>query len=481
MNPATLTRFDLMLAAPEIFLLAATCVILLIDLFLDENTRWESFVLALAALAGAAWVTIQTGVDARTVGWHGVYVADPAGNLLKLVAYGAVAVAFLYSYGYLEKRGLLKGEFFVLGLFALLGIMVLVSANSLITLYLGVELQALSLYAMVAFNRDSGTAAEAAIKYFVLGSIASGALLYGMSIVYGVTGTLELGAIGDAVASFGPDQIGLLFGLAFIIVGVAFKFGAVPFHMWVPDVYHGAPTAVTLFLSSAPKLASFALAYRLLAEGLGGLVASWQDMLVVVAVLSMAIGNVVAIAQTNLKRMLAYSTISHVGFILLGILAGTTAGYQAALYYTIAYVIMSVGGFGMIILLSRAGFEADSLEDFKGLNARSPWFAAVMLMLMFSMAGVPPFIGFWAKLAVIQAALDVHLLWLAVVAVLFSVIGAYYYLRVVKLMYFDEPVKPQALEAGQVLRLALSLNGLAVLALGMYPGLLLALCANVIP
>ena len=480
MNPASITRLDLMLAAPEIFLLAATCVILLIDLFLDESTRWESFVLALVALAGAAWVTVQTGVDARTVGWQGAYVADPAGSLIKLVACGAVAVAFLYSYGYLEKRGLLKGEFFVLGLFALLGIMVLVSANSLITLYLGVELLALSLYAMVAFNRDSGTSAEAAIKYFVLGSIASGALLYGMSIVYGVTGSLELGAVGDEVASFGPDQIGLLFGLAFIIVGVAFKFGAVPFHMWVPDVYHGAPTAVTLFLSSAPKLASFALAYRLLAEGLGGLVTSWQDMLIAVAVLSMAVGNVVAIAQTNLKRMLAYSTISHVGFILLGILAGTSTGYQAALYYTIAYVIMSLGGFGMIILLSRAGFEADSLEDFKGLNARSPWFAAVMLMLMFSMAGVPPFIGFWAKLAVIQAVLDAGLVWLAVLAVLFSVIGAYYYLRVVKLMYFDEPVERQPIEGGGALRLVLSLNGLAVLLLGIYPGLLLALCASVI-
>jgi len=438
-------------------------------------------VLSLIALAGTAWVTARTGVDARTVGWHGTYVADPVGSLLKVVAYGAVAVAFLYSYGYLQKRGILKGEFFVLGLFALLGIMVLISANSLVTLYLGVELLALSLYAMVAFNRESGTAAEAAIKYFVLGSIASGCLLYGMSIVYGVTGTLELGKVSEAVLALGPNQIGLLFGLAFIIVGVSFKFGAVPFHMWVPDVYHGAPTAVTLFLSSAPKLASFALAYRLLAEGLAGLADGWQDMLIVVSVLSMAIGNVVAIAQTNLKRMLAYSTISHVGFILLGILAGTSQGYESALYYTIAYVIMSVGGFGMIILLSRAGFEADSLEDFKGLNARSPWFAAVMLMLMFSMAGVPPFIGFWAKLAVIQAVLGVSLLWLAVAAVVFSVIGAYYYLRVVKLMYFDEPVERRALEGSGALRFVLSVNGLAVLVLGMFPGLLLAVCAAVIP
>jgi NADH-quinone oxidoreductase subunit N len=482
MNPAIITRFDLWLAAPEIFVLAAACIILLVDIFLDERTRWESFALSLLALAGAVWVTTKTGVDVRTVAWHGTYVADPVGNLLKVVAYGAVAVAFLYSYAYLEKRGLLKGEFFVLGLFALLGIMVLISANSLVTLYLGVELLALSLYALVAINRESGTSAEAAIKYFVLGSIASGALLYGMSIVYGVTGSLQLGAVSKAVVDLGPNQIGLLFGLAFMIVGIAFKFGAVPFHMWVPDVYHGAPTAVTLFLSSAPKLASFALAYRLLAEGLGALNdPGWRDMLIVISVLSIVLGNVVAIAQTNLKRMLAYSTISHVGFILMGILAGTSEGYQAALYYTITYVVMAIGGFGMIILLSRAGFEADRLDDFKGLNARSPWFAAVMLMLMFSMAGVPPFVGFWAKLAVIQAVLNVDLLWLAVVAVLFSVIGAYYYLRVVKLMYFDEPSERRALEGSGAVRFVLSLNGLAVLVLGIYPGLLLALCAKVLP
>ncbi|HQR78419.1 MAG TPA: NADH-quinone oxidoreductase subunit NuoN [Burkholderiaceae bacterium] len=481
MDPAIITRFDITLAAPEIFLLTAACVVLLADLFLDDQQRWQTFLLSLAAVAGTAWVTVRTGVDGRAVGWAGTYVADAVGSLLKLVACGAVGAAFLYAYGYLQKRGILKGEFFVLGLFALLGIMVLVSANSLVTLYLGVELQALSLYAMVAFHRESGTAAEAAIKYFVLGSIASGALLYGMSMIYGVTGTLELGKVSQAVATLGPNQIGLLFGLAFLIVGVAFKFGAVPFHMWVPDVYHGAPTAVTLFLSSAPKLASFALAFRLLAEGLAGLHSGWQDMLVVVSVLSMAIGNVVAIAQSNLKRMLAYSTISHVGFILLGILAGTTEGYQSALYYTIAYVIMSVGGFGMIILLSRAGFEADSLEDFKGLNARSPWFAAVMLMLMFSMAGVPPFVGFWAKLAVIQSVLHIGAVWLAVVAVAFSVIGAYYYLRVVKLMYFDEPAERRALEGSGALRLLLSVNGLAVLVLGLFPGTMLALCAYALP
>jgi len=483
MSLASITRLDLVLAAPEMFVLAATCVVLLVDLFLTERTRWVTFVLSLLTLAGASWITTATGFTERTVGWHGTYVADPLSSLLKIVAYGAVAVAFLYGHGYLQVRRILKGEYYVLGLFALLGIMVLVSANSLVTLYLGVELLALSLYALVAFNRDSGLAAEAAIKYFVLGSIASGALLYGMSIIYGVTGSLELGVISNAALQMPAGQIGLLFGLAFIVVGVAFKFGAVPFHTWVPDVYHGAPTPVTLFLAAAPKLGSFALAFRLLAEGLGAVHATgWQDMITMVAVLSIIVGNVVAIAQTNIKRMLAYSTISHVGFILLGILAGTSQGYAAALYYTITYVIMSVGGFGMIILLSRKGFEADSLEDFKGLNARSPWFAAVMLMLMFSMAGVPPFVGFWAKLAVIQAVLDIGSLWLAIVAVALSVVGAYYYLRVVKLMYFDEPTDKAALQGGGgAMRFVLSLNGLAVLALGLYPGLLLALCARVIP
>ena len=303
-----------------------------------------------------------------------------------------------------------------------------------------------------------------------------------MSIIYGVTGSLELGVVSGVAAQMPAGQIGLLFGLAFIVVGVAFKFGAVPFHMWIPDVYHGAPTPVTLFLAAAPKLGSFALAFRLLAEGLGPMHGTgWQDMITFVAVASIIVGNLLAIAQTNIKRMLAYSTISHVGFILFGILAGTSEGYEAALYYTIVYVLMSVGAFGVVILMSRAGFEADRLEDCRGLNARSPWFAAVMLMLMFSMAGVPPFVGFWAKLAVIQAVLHIDALWLAVVAVVFSVIGAYYYLRIVKLMYFDEPVDRSELEGSGAMRFVLSINGLAMLVLGLFPGALLALCAQVIP
>jgi NADH-quinone oxidoreductase subunit N len=468
-------------AAAEVFVLTALCVILVIDVFLTDRSRWLTYVLSLLTLAGAAYMTIRYGVQARVTAFDGMYIADPMGDVLKLFSYGTVAVSFLYSREYLQRRGLFKGEYFILGLVALLGVMVMVSAGSLLTVYLGVELLSLSLYAMVAFDRESGIAAESAMKYFVLGAISSGTLLYGFSIVYGVTGTLQLDELAVGVREVGAANLGLVFGLAFIIVGIAFKFGAVPFHMWVPDVYHGAPTPVTLFIGSAPKIASFVLAIRVLAEGLDAMVASWQDMLIALSVLSMLMGNVVAIAQSNLKRMLAYSTIAHVGFILLGILAGTNEGYRAAMFYTLAYVIMAVGSFGMILLLSRSGFEADRLEDFKGLNRRSPWFAAIMMMLMFSTAGVPPFIGFWAKLAVIGAVLDVGLAWLAALAVVLSVVAAFYYLRVVKLMYFDDPTDSHAIEAGGTLRAVLSANGVAVLALGVFPSALIDLCARVLP
>jgi len=471
---------DLAPAGAEIFVLAATCVVLLADVFWGEKNRWLTYVLSLLTLAGAAAVTLTHGAVGRTLAFNGMYVADAMGDVLKVFTYGAVAVAFVYSRDYLMRRGLAKGEFYVLSLFAMLGIMVMLSAGSLLTVYLGVELLSLSMYALVAFDRDSGIAAESAMKYFVLGAIASGALLYGISMIYGVTGSLRLDEIAVGVSEVGASQLGLLFGLAFVVVGIAFKFGAVPFHMWLPDVYHGAPTPVTLFIGSAPKIASFALAIRVLAEGLGGMVGGWQDMLVVLSVLSMAIGNLVAIAQTNLKRMLAYSTISHVGFILLGFVAGTTDGYQAAMYYTLTYVIMALGGFGMILLLSREGFESDRLDDFKGLAKKSPWFALVMLMLMFSMAGVPPFVGFWAKIGVIGAVVDIGYTWLAGIAVFFSVIGAFYYLRVIKVMYFDEPTDLGAIEAGGSMRVVLSANGLAVLALGVFPSALLDLCIRVL-
>jgi NADH-quinone oxidoreductase subunit N len=481
MSEPVISSLNLATASAEIYMIAAICVILLVDVFLSERTRWVTYALSLLALAGAAVVTLNQSVTGRMSAFDGTFVTDPMGEVLKLFAYGTVAVAFMYSREYLKRAGLFKGEYFILGLVVLLGIMVITSAGSLVTVYIGVELMSLALYAMVAFDRDSGVAAESAMKYFVLGAIASGMLLYGFSIVYGMTGTLQLDELAIAVREVGPDKLGLVFGLAFIVAGVAFKFGAVPFHMWVPDVYHGAPTPVTLFIGSAPKIASYVLAIRVLAEGLDAMVASWQTMLIGLSVLSMIIGNVVAIAQTNLKRMLAYSTISHVGFILLGILAGTPDGYRAAMFYTITYVIMSIGSFAMILLLSRQGFEADRIEDFKGLNRKSPWFAAVMMMLMFSTAGVPPFLGFWAKLAVLGAVVNVDLVWLAAVAVVLSVVAAFYYLRVIKVMYFDEPADSVVVDAGGTLRVLLSINGLAVLVLGIFPGALMDLCARVLP
>jgi NADH-quinone oxidoreductase subunit N len=463
-------------ACPEIFLGLGTCAILMLDLLLnDAQRRWTGILAVLILLIAAGLVAVQP-VPVKIVALGGLFELDRMAQVLKVVTLLTVAVVFVYSTDYLKRRAILKGEYYVLGLFAALGAMVLISAGSLITLYLGLELMSLCLYAMVAFDRESGIAAESAIKYFVLGSMASGTLLYGMSIVYGVTGNLEIAAIADAVRNGLGGNIGLTFGIAFLIVGVGFKFGAVPFHMWIPDVYDGSPTCVTVFIGTASKLAAFALAMRLLPEALAGSQPDWSQMLVVLAVLSMAIGNIVAIAQSNLKRMLAYSTISHVGYILLGILAGTAQGYQAAMFYMISYVIVAAGAFGMILLLARQGFEADKIVDFRGLNARSPWFAGMMAILMFSLAGLPPFIGFWAKLGVIQAVLGINYTWLAVVAVLFSVVGAFFYLRIVKLMYFDEPTDTAALGGSVLMRTVLSANALLVFGLGVIPGALLQLC-----
>jgi NADH-quinone oxidoreductase subunit N len=478
---STFETLNLSPALAEIWVVSAACVLLLIDVFLSDKQRWITPVLTMVTLAVAAWITATQQLDGRVVALNGFYVADSMGNLLKLFSYGAVAVSFVYSREYLVRHNLFKGEYYILGLFALVGIMVLISAGSLLTIYLGVELLSLSLYALVAFDRDSGVAAESAMKYFVLGAMASGALLYGMSMIYGITGSLQLDSIAVAVHELGSQQLGLVFGLVFLIVGIAFKFGAVPFHMWLPDVYHGAPTPVTVFIGSAPKIASFALAIRLLAESLGAMAETWQPILIVLAVLSMGVGNVVAIAQTNIKRMLAYSTISHVGFILLGIIAATNQGYRAALYYTLTYVVMALGSFGMILLLARKGFESDQLDDFKGLAKKSPWFAAVMLMLMVSTAGVPPMVGFYAKIEVLSAVLNVGYTWLAGGAVFFSVIGAYYYIRVIKLMYFDEPTHSEAIDASISMRIMISLNGVAVLMLGVLPGYLLDICAKVLP
>ncbi len=471
---------SLIRALPEMYLAGAICLVLMVDVFFTTARRTITPTLTLFVIAVGAALTLRYANEpGREVLFHGMYVSDSLATMLKLFAFTVTAVALLYSREYLTRRGMLRGEYYVLALTALLGICVMISANNLLTVYIGVELLSLSLYAMVAFDRDSGVAAESAMKYFVLGAIASGALLYGMSMIYGLTGTLALDELAQMTS--GPPSLGVVLGLVFLIVGVAFKFGAVPFHMWVPDVYHGAPTAVTLFVSTAPKIASFALAFRLLAHGLGGVDQDWQQMLAVVAVLSLVIGNLVAIAQTNMKRMLAYSTIGNVGFILLGFVAGSAEGYEAALYYTIAYVVMVLGSFGVMLLMSRAGFEADELDHFRGLHERDPLLAAVMAMLMFSTAGIPPFVGFWAKFNVLQALwLQGHVA-LIIVAAAVSIIGLFYYLRAVKLMYFDAPGDlPTGAGGNGGVRLALALNALAVLALGVAPNALLQLCAQVI-
>jgi NADH-quinone oxidoreductase subunit N len=467
-------------ALPEIFVLAMVSLILVIDAAVDDSKRYLAYVLSLATLAGAAFLTVRDMSTMPVLALNGLFIDDPLSDVLKLFLYMTVAVVLVYSRDYLRERGLYKGEFFVLALFALLGMMVMVSASHFLTLYLGLELLSLSLYAMVALQRDSGIATEAAMKYFVLGALASGMLLYGMSMVYGVTGSLSLGDIAIALQDGTDLQIPLVFGIVFIVAGLAFKLGAVPFHMWVPDVYHGAPTAMTLFIGSAPKIAAFAFVIRILGQGLESQVAEWRDMLVILAVLSMALGNFAAIAQTNLKRMFAYSTISHMGFMLLGILAGSQNGYGSAMFYVLVYALMSLGGFGMILLLSRAGFEADQLDDFKGLNRRSPWFAFLMLLLMFSMAGVPPTVGFYAKFAVLQAVVELGYVWLAVAAVLFSLVGAFYYLRIVKLMYFDTPHDTTPIAPSADVRLIMSANGLAVLALGILPQPLMSVCVHAI-
>jgi NADH-quinone oxidoreductase subunit N len=464
----------------EIFVLTMACIILIVDVFLSEQHRIVSYVLSLATLLVAALISGSMLDNETAVVLNGTFVSDPMAALLKTSIFLITFGVFMYSRAYLVARGIFSGEYYVLGLFAVLGMMVLVSAHNLLTIYLGLELLSLSLYALVAFNRDSADASEAAMKYFVLGALASGMLLYGISMLYGSTGSLDIAEITTVLAASGEMGMIQIFALCFIVVGLAFKFGAVPFHMWVPDVYHGAPTPVTLFIGSAPKIAAFAMALRLLEQTLGGLSADWQDMLTILAVLSLAIGNVIAIAQSNIKRMLAYSTISHVGFLLLGLIAGTAEGYSAAMFYAITYALMAIGGFGMIILLSRAGFEADRLDDFKGLNERSPWFALMMLILMFSMAGVPPTVGFYAKLSVLQAVIHVDMVWLAVTAVFFSIIGAFYYIRVIKLMYFDEPETAEPLRPSTDLQIVMSLNGLAVLGLGVFPGGLLTLCAAVL-
>ena len=476
-----MSLYDLLPAAPEIRMLGLICVVLIADLFVDDERRIITFWLSIAALVITAATLVLTAPESRTLLFSGSYVSDQLSQVLKLSAVGVVAVGFLYARDYLQQNNLFKGEFFLLGLFGLLGVMIMISANSLLTMYLGLETLSLSLYALVAFDRNNASSAEAAMKYFVLGAIASGALLYGISWIYGTTGSIQFHEIAQAIQARPEiNDLPLWFGLAFVIVGIAFKFGAVPFHMWLPDVYEGARSPVTLYIASAPKLAALALALRILVDGLGDLHEVWQDMIMVVAVLSLVIGNVVAIAQSNIKRMLGYSAIGHVGFILLAIFCGTGLGNAAALFYTLTYVLMAVGSFGIVILLSRQGFEAENISDFKGLNARSPWFAFMMLFFMLGLAGVPPWVGFFAKLNVINAILIAGYPGLAVLMVLAAVVGAFYYIRVVWYMYFEAAEDRVVLQAKVDTRFILSLNGLAVLGIGLMPGWLLSLCISVL-
>ncbi|MBI4743136.1 MAG: NADH-quinone oxidoreductase subunit NuoN [Betaproteobacteria bacterium] len=477
---------DLRPASAEIFLLAMTCVVMLADLFVKDKKRTLTFVLTQLTLIGTLLVTYATSTGEISYTFSNMYVSDLMADVLKVLLYVTVIVVLWYSRGYvLDRPQMAKGEFYSLTLFATLGMMVMISANHFLTIYIGIELLSLSLYAMVALNRDSVSATEAAMKYFVLGALASGLLLYGMSMIYGATGTLEITAVAERLHMGQANKSILVFGLVFLVSGLAFKLGVVPFHMWIPDVYHGAPTAVTLLIASAPKLAAFAIVIRMLVNGLIVLAQDWQMMLIILSVLSMAVGNFAAIAQTNLKRMLAYSAISHMGFMLLGLVTGVVGAdarfalnaYSSAMFYVVTYVLTSAGTFGMILLLARAGFESEEIDDFKGLNKRSPWFAAVMMMMMFSMAGIPFFVGFFAKFSVLQAVVAAGYLWLAIVAVLFSLVGAFYYLRVVKIMYFDAPTDVTPIKAPIDIKLLMSANGLAVALLGVFPQILMSVCA----
>ena len=481
-------------ALPEIWLLVATCAIMIIDVYSKDVERRVTLWATQFTLAVCFALTVYVAYESEGTRWvifNGLFVSDMMGHLLKLVSYIAVSAALVYSRQYLADRGLLRGEFVTLLLFSLLGMMVMISAASFITLFLGLELMSLCLYALVALNRDSALSTEAAMKYFVLGALSSGLLLYGMSMIYGATGTLNIYEVAGHAARLAKtpaDHTFLVFGLVFVVAGLAFKVGVVPFHMWIPDVYHGAPTAVTLIVGSAPKLAAFAMAMRLLVNGLIDLAQDWQQMLVLLALLSMALGNITAIAQSNLKRMLAYSTIAHMGFMLLGLLSGVVEGnrlsapdaYSSALFYIIVYVLMSLGAFGVLLYCSRAGFECENLDDVKGLNRTHPWVAFLMLLLMFSLAGIPPMAGFYAKLAVLSAAVNAGYIWLAVAAVIFSLIGAFYYLRVVKLMYMDAPAGEITLDPRRDARWLLSATAIVTLILGIVPGPLLDLCARAI-
>ena len=474
---------DLITVLPELTVLTMAMVILLAGLFVKN--KFILYGLAQISLFTAAYFTLSTHTSAVGYAFSGFFVDDTLADVLKLMILLGSAVMFVYTRQYMQLRNMFRGEYYALVLFAVLGMMIMVSGQSMLTIYRGLELLSLCLYSLVALDRDNAKSSEAAMKYFVLGALASGMLLYGMSMIYGMTGSLNISAITSALQEIppldsGPKNPVLILGVVFIVAGLAFKFGAVPFQMWVPDVYQGSPTSITMLIGSVPKFAAYAIAIRLLAQGLQPLTADWQDMLLIMAVLSIAIGNITAIAQTNLKRMLAYSTISHVGFLLFGLMSGNLNGFASSMFYISAYVLMTLAGFGMILLLSRKGYEAENLDDLKGLSQRSPWAALLMMITMFSMAGVPPTIGFYAKFTVLQAALQAGYIWAVVFAVLMAAIGAFYYLRIVKLMYFDAPQDFATISAPVDMKLILSINAFALLAFGLMPQTLMNICGNAI-
>lgn len=469
-------QYDILNVLPELTVLSMAMFILLVDLFIKPQNRFVIYGLAQFTLFAAAVFTFQTHALGVSYAFNDMFVDDSLGDVLKLMTYLGSSVMLVYTRQYQKQRNMFRGEYYAMVLFSMLGMMIMISGQNMLTIYMGLELLSLCLYSLVAFDRDNPRASEAAMKYFVLGALASGMLLYGMSMVYGMTGSLNISEIAVEISNIGQHNPVLIMGLVFVVAGLAFKFGAVPFHMWVPDVYQGSPTSITLLIGSVPKFAAFAITIRLLAQGLYPLAADWQDMLLIMALLSITIGNLSAIAQTNLKRMLAYSTISHIGFLLFGLMSANLNGFASSMFYISAYVLMTLAGFGMILLLSRKGFEADKLDDLKGLNQRSPWAAFMMLITMFSMAGIPPTIGFYAKFTVLQAAWQAGFTWAVVLAVLLAVVGAFYYLRIVKLMYFDAPTDTSPIHAPIDMQFVLSMNALALLLIGLLPQVLMNVC-----
>lgn len=470
-------QYDLLALLPEMVVLGMAMFILLLDLFILPQNRFMIYGLSQFTLLAAAFFTFKTHTPAVGFAFSHMFIDDTLSDVIKMMMYLGTSLILVYTRKYLQDRQLYRGEFYAMVLFGLLGMMIMVSGHNMLTIYIGLELLSLCLYSLVAFDRDNPRASEAAMKYFVLGALASGMLLYGMSMLYGMTGSLDVSDIANGIAQQTKSPV-LILGLVFVVAGLAFKFGAVPFQMWVPDVYQGAPTPMTLLIGTVPKLAAYAMTVRLLVQGLHPLALDWQDMLVLMAVLSIIIGNFSAIVQTNLKRMLAYSTISHVGFIMFGMMSANANGFASSFFYISAYVLMSIAGFGIILLLSRQGFEAEEIDDLKGLNQRHPWFAFLMLIIMFSMAGIPPTIGFYAKFTVLQAAWQAGFTWQVVLAVLMATVGAFYYLNIVRKMYFDAPEDNTPLTAPIDMRFILSVHSLALLGLGLFPEVLLSVCGH---